>query len=76
MDSAKNLRWIIPFKKFGMKRVKLTSSSELKTGYLSVLWHLKFSNRFENTGKWKGSEKDEKTHFEKLFQSQSKLKSL
>ena len=28
MDSAKNVRWIIPFKKFGMVRVKFGTGSQ------------------------------------------------
>ena len=33
MDSAKNVRWIIPFKKFGMVRVK-TLSFNVKRNFL------------------------------------------
>jgi hypothetical protein len=46
------------------KLAQLTSSSELKTGYSSELWHLKFSNKFEDTGKLINSGKENMSFFQ------------
>ena len=42
MESAKNVRWIIPFKKFGMVRVKIWKVCNTRNNYTDSIWfHIK-----------------------------------